>query len=43
MDIYQLNFICQPDGNTNFMFKLVIHICLAAVGGQARGKTRLPT
>jgi hypothetical protein len=40
---YQLNFTCQPDGNKNCMFLSVIHVCLAAVGGQARGKTRLPT
>jgi hypothetical protein len=32
------NFTCQSDDISNFIFSSVIHICLLAIGGQARGK-----
>jgi hypothetical protein len=43
VDLEHLNFTWQPDDKFDCILLSVIYICLLAVGGQARGKPRLPT
>jgi hypothetical protein len=37
-----MSFSCKPNDKSNYIISSVLHICFPALGGQTRGKQRIP-